>query len=45
MEFDGLSANMVNPLPYKATYTVLDKVKGCGQYVGTSIAWQSNSVG
>jgi hypothetical protein len=29
----------VNPLPYKDVVTLLDGVKGWGQYVGTSIAW------
>ncbi len=29
----------VNPLPYKDVYTILDKVKGKGQYVGTYMAW------
>lgn len=29
----------VNPLPYKADYTILDNVKGKGQYVGTYMAW------
>ena len=29
----------VNPLPYKSDYTLLDNVKGKGQYVGTYIAW------
>ena len=28
----------VNPLPYKETYTVLDGVRGAGQYVGTYLA-------
>jgi hypothetical protein len=28
-----------NPLPYKQIYTILDNVKGKGQYVGTYIAW------
>lgn len=34
-----------NPLPYKKDYTILDGVKGKGQYVGTYIAWQQNSSG
>ena len=34
-----------NPLEYKADYTILDGVKGQGQYVGTSMAWQQNSTG
>jgi hypothetical protein len=29
----------VNPLPYKQVYTILDNVKGKGQYVGTYLAW------
>jgi hypothetical protein len=29
----------VNPLPYKGVVTLLDGVKGWGQYVGTSLAW------
>ena len=29
----------VNPLPYKQVYTILDNVKGQGQYVGTYMAW------
>jgi len=28
-----------NPLPYKEVYTILDGVKGAGQYVGTYMAW------
>jgi hypothetical protein len=28
-----------NPLPYKEVYTILDGVKGHGQYVGTYMAW------
>lgn len=35
----------VNPLPYKEVYTILDGVKGQGQYVGTYIAWGSNNNG
>ncbi len=35
----------VNPLPYKAVYTILDGVKGQGQYVGTYLAWGSNNSG
>jgi len=34
-----------NPLPYKEVYTVLEGVQGEGQYVGTYMAWQSNSPG
>ncbi len=29
----------VNPLPYKEVYTILDNVKGRGQFVGTYLAW------
>jgi hypothetical protein len=29
----------VNPLPYKQVYTVVDGIKGKGQYVGTYMAW------
>lgn len=29
----------VNPLPYNNVYTILDNVKGWGQYVGTYLAW------
>jgi hypothetical protein len=29
----------VNPLPFKQVYTILDGVKGRGQYVGTYMAW------
>lgn len=28
-----------NPLPYKTDYTLVDGIKGKGQYVGTYIAW------
>jgi hypothetical protein len=28
-----------NPLPYKQNFTLLDSVKGKGQYVGTYLAW------
>jgi hypothetical protein len=34
-----------NPLRYKDDYTILDGVRGKGQYVGTSMAWQQNSEG
>ncbi len=34
-----------NPLPYKEAYTILDGVKGKGQYVGTYLAWGSHSNG
>jgi len=29
----------VNPLPYKQVYTIVDNIKGKGQYVGTYMAW------
>ena len=35
----------VNPLPYKGVYTILDAVKGRGQYVGTYMAWGVNNSG
>jgi hypothetical protein len=34
-----------NPLPYKSVYTLLDGVKGRGQYVGTYMAWGVNNSG
>lgn len=34
-----------NPLPYKEVYTILDGVKGSGQYVGTYMAWGVNNNG
>jgi hypothetical protein len=34
-----------NPTPYKSVYTLLDGVKGWGQYVGTYMAWGVNSTG
>lgn len=33
----------VNPLPYMENYVILSGVKGKGQYVGTYLAWGSNS--
>lgn len=35
----------VNPLPYKEVYTILDGVRGWGQYVGTYLAWGVNNSG
>jgi hypothetical protein len=35
----------VNPLPYGEVYTILDGIEGHGQYVGTYMAWGSNSSG
>jgi hypothetical protein len=29
----------VNPLPFKQVYTIVDNIKGKGQYVGTYLAW------
>lgn len=34
-----------NPLPFKQVYTILDDVKGKGQYVGTYLAWGVHSTG
>ncbi|MBS0664461.1 MAG: DUF2961 domain-containing protein [Verrucomicrobia bacterium] len=34
-----------NPVPYKEVYTILQGVKGHGQYVGTFMSWQQNSAG
>jgi len=34
-----------NPLAYKAVHTILDGVRGWGQYVGTYMAWQVNNNG
>jgi hypothetical protein len=35
----------VNPLTYGDVYTIVDGIKGSGQYVGTYMAWQTNSTG
>jgi hypothetical protein len=35
----------VNPLPYKQVYTILDGVRGQGQFVGVYMAWGVNNVG
>lgn len=35
----------VNPLPYKSVYTILEGVKGWGQYCGTYLAWGVNNGG
>lgn len=32
-----------NPLTYKEPYTLVDNIKGKGQYVGTYMAWQANN--
>jgi len=34
-----------NPLPYKEVYTILDNIKGNGQYVGTYLYWGVNNNG
>ncbi len=39
------SFRRVNPLPYKEVFTILDGVRGHGHYVGTYMAWGSNSNG
>ena len=36
---------LVNPLPYKDVYTLLDGVKGWGHYFGTYLAWGVNNNG
>lgn len=33
----------VNPLPYKEVYTIVDGIRGKGQYVGTYMAWGVNN--
>jgi D-arabinan exo alpha-(1,3)/(1,5)-arabinofuranosidase (non-reducing end) len=35
----------VNPLPYGDVYTIVDGIRGAGQYVGTSMAWGVNNSG
>ena len=35
----------VNPLPYSEVYPILDRVRGKGQYVGTSMGWGVNNSG
>ena len=34
-----------HPLAYKQVHTLLDNIKGKGHYVGTYLAWQTNSSG
>jgi len=34
-----------NPLPYKSVHTILDGVKGWGQYIGTYLAWGVHNTG
>jgi D-arabinan exo alpha-(1,3)/(1,5)-arabinofuranosidase (non-reducing end) len=36
---------LANPVAYKQVYTILDNVKGKGQYVGTYMAWQAHEKG
>jgi len=35
----------VNPLPYKDVYTIVDGIKGRGQYIGTTMGWGINNNG
>ncbi len=35
----------VNPLPFKQVYTILDGIRGKGQYVGTYLAWGTHNNG
>ncbi len=35
----------VNPLPYKEVYTIVNGIKGQGQFVGCYLFWQSNNIG
>ncbi len=35
----------VNPLPYKEVYTIVDGIRGSGQFVGTYMAWGQNNNG
>ena len=35
----------VNPVPYKEVYTIVDGIKGKGQYVGTYLAWGVHNTG
>ncbi|MBP3918765.1 MAG: DUF2961 domain-containing protein [Clostridia bacterium] len=35
----------VNPLPYKEVYTIVDNIRGSGQYVGTYLNWGVKSNG
>lgn len=34
-----------NPLPFKEVYTIVDDIRGKGQYVGTYMAWGVNNSG
>ncbi len=35
----------VNPLPYKQVFTIVDNIRGTGQYVGTYLAWGTHNNG
>ena len=35
----------VNPLPYKDVYTIIEGIKGKGQYIGTYMSWGVNNNG
>jgi hypothetical protein len=35
----------VNPLPYKEVYTIVEGIRGRGQYVGTAMGWGVNNCG
>ena len=35
----------MNPLPYKQVYTIVDGIRGKGQYVGTYLAWGTHNNG
>lgn len=37
--------NRTNAVPYKEVYTIVDNIKGQGQYVGTYLAWQVKNNG
>lgn len=43
--FFHASWRRANPLPYATEYTILDGVRGRGQYVGTFVSWQQNNAG
>lgn len=34
-----------NPVAYAVPYTIVDAIKGCGHYVGTSMGWGINNTG
>jgi hypothetical protein len=39
------SFRRTNPVPYKVPYTIIDGIKGKGQYIGTSMGWAINNEG